>query len=107
MQASPRHQSEINMPPQTMNTDPEENRPPEDSTSKLSATNLIFHYGSFKALHGISMQVYANRVTAFIGPSGCGKSTFLRTLNRMNETIRSSRVEGEILLDGEDIFKLE
>ncbi len=50
------------------------------------------------------MQVYAKKVTAFIGPSGCGKSTFLRTLNRMNETVRHSRVEGEILLDGENIF---
>ena len=53
------------------------------------------------------MQVYANHVTAFIGPSGCGKSTFLRTLNRMNETVRHSRVEGEILLDGENIFDLD
>ena len=53
------------------------------------------------------MQVYDKRVTAFIGPSGCGKSTFLRTLNRMNETVRSSRVQGQILLDGEDIFSLE
>src|SRR5262249_48253546 len=69
--------------------------------AKLRATDLNFYYGSFQALHGISMQVYENRVTAFIGPSGCGKSTFLRTLNRMNETIRTSRVEGEILLDGE------
>ena len=58
---------------------------------KLSATNLNFYYGAFQALHGISMQVYDKRVTAFIGPSGCGKSTFLRTLNRMNETVRSSR----------------
>jgi len=63
--------------------------------------------GSFQALHGISLQVYDKRVTAFIGPSGCGKSTFLRTLNRMYETIRSSRVEGEVLLDGQSIFKLE
>jgi phosphate transport system ATP-binding protein len=107
MQASPRQQSEINMPPQTVNAVPEESRPPGVSASKLSATNLIFHYGAFKALHGISMQVYANRVTAFIGPSGCGKSTFLRTLNRMNETVRHSRVEGEILLDGENIFNLD
>ena len=53
------------------------------------------------------MQVYDKQVTAFIGPSGCGKSTFLRTLNRMNETVRHSRVEGEILLDGENIFELE
>src|SRR5580693_774445 len=72
--------------------------------AKLRATNLNFFYGSFQALHGISMQVYNNRVTAFIGPSGCGKSTFLRTLNRMNETVRGSRVEGQILLDGENIF---
>jgi len=84
-----------------------EPKPTGDAASKLSATNLVFHYGAFKALHGISMQVYANRVTAFIGPSGCGKSTFLRTLNRMNETIRNSRVEGEILLDGENIFNLD
>src|ERR1700742_3004458 len=79
----------------------------ETTAAKLSATNLNFFYGSSQALHGISMQVYSGRVTAFIGPSGCGKSTFLRTLNRMNETVRTSRVEGEILLDGEDIFKLE
>jgi phosphate transport system ATP-binding protein len=107
MQASPRQQSEINMPPQTVNAVPEESRSPGDSASKLSATDLVFHYGAFKALHGINMQVYANRVTAFIGPSGCGKSTFLRTLNRMNETVRHSRVEGEILLDGENIFNLD
>jgi len=107
MQASPRHSTEINMPPQTINAVPEESRSPGDSASKLSATNLVFHYGAFRALHGISMQVYANRVTAFIGPSGCGKSTFLRTLNRMNETVRHSRVEGDILLDGENIFNLD
>jgi phosphate transport system ATP-binding protein len=109
MQAPSRQPStEINMPPQAFApAAPEENRPPGESASKLSATNLVFHYGAFKALHGISMQVYANRVTAFIGPSGCGKSTFLRTLNRMNETIRHSRVEGEILLDGENIFNLD
>jgi phosphate transport system ATP-binding protein len=75
--------------------------------SKLVASNLNFFYGSFQALHGISMQVYDKKVTAFIGPSGCGKSTFLRTLNRMNETVRHSRVEGEILLDGENIFNQE
>jgi phosphate transport system ATP-binding protein len=53
------------------------------------------------------MKIYSGRVTAFIGPSGCGKSTFLRTLNRMNETVRHSRVEGKILLDGEEINQLE
>src|SRR5216684_7871212 len=82
----------------------DEARPAPDSAAKLSARNLNFFYGTFQALRDISMSVYANRVTAFIGPSGCGKSTFLRTLNRMNETVRNSRVEGEILLDGDNIF---
>jgi len=107
MQAPSRQPStEINMPPISANL-PEEIRPVGAAASKLSATNLNFYYGAFQALRGISMQVYANRVTAFIGPSGCGKSTFLRTLNRMNETIRHSRVEGEILLDAENIFNLD
>jgi phosphate transport system ATP-binding protein len=107
MQAPSRQPStEINMPPVSVNM-PEEIRPAGAAASKLSATNLNFFYGAFQALHGISMQVYADRVTAFIGPSGCGKSTFLRTLNRMNETVRHSRVEGEIQLDGEDIFNLD
>jgi phosphate transport system ATP-binding protein len=96
------------MPPQTVNVAiPEENRPTGDSATKLSTANLNFYYGTFQALHDISMQVYANRVTAFIGPSGCGKSTFLRTLNRMYETVRNSRVEGEIRLDGDNIFNLD
>src|SRR5580698_6341240 len=84
-----------------------EQKPLADAPAKLSATSLNFYYGSFQALSGISMQVYEKRVTAFIGPSGCGKSTFLRTLNRMNETVRHSRVEGDILLDGENIFNLD
>ncbi len=74
---------------------------------KLQSRHLDFHYGTFQALHDISLEIYTNRVTAFIGPSGCGKSTFLRTLNRMNETIRHTRVDGEILLDGEDILPME
>jgi phosphate transport system ATP-binding protein len=84
-----------------------EAKPSAGAASKLCAKDLNFYYGGFQALRGISMEVYDKRVTAFIGPSGCGKSTFLRTLNRMNETVRHSRVEGEILLDGENIFKLE
>jgi phosphate transport system ATP-binding protein len=79
----------------------------DSAAAKLHATNLNFFYGAFQALHGISMHVYEKRVTAFIGPSGCGKSTFLRTLNRMNETIRHSRVEGEIRLDNENLFGLD
>ena len=85
----------------------EESKPIADAAAKLSVTNLNFYYGNFQALDGILMKVYANRVTACIGPSGCGKSTFLRTLNRMNETVRNSRVEGDILLDRENIFDLE
>jgi len=77
------------------------------AASKLSASNLNFFYGSFQALQGISMQVYEKRVTAFIGPSGCGKSTFLRTLNRMNEAVGGTRVDGEVLLDGENIHRLD
>ncbi len=80
---------------------------PGATASKLSATDLNFFYGKFQALHGINMHVYDKRVTAFIGPSGCGKSTFLRTLNRMNESVRHSRVEGGIHLDGQDIFALD
>src|SRR5580704_12439898 len=62
-----------------------------DTGHKLSATDLNFYYGNFQALKNISMEIFANQVTAFIGPSGCGKSTFLRTLNRMNETVRHTR----------------
>ena len=74
---------------------------------KLSSSNLTFFYGAFEALHGISLDVHTNKVTAFIGPSGCGKSTFLRTMNRMNETIKGTRVEGKLLLDGEDLLQME
>ena len=81
-----------------------ESRPPGTQAAKLEARNLNFFYGAFQALHGISIAVEKNAVTALIGPSGCGKSTFLRTLNRINETIKNTRVEGEILLDGKSIF---
>ena len=76
-----------------------------DTTLRMQVKNLNFYYGKVHALHNINLDVAANRVTALIGPSGCGKSTLLRTLNRMHETVRSSRIEGEILLDGEDILK--
>src|SRR6516225_6340815 len=74
---------------------------------KLRSTKLNFYYSAFQALHEISLDVHTNKVTAFIGPSGCGKSTFLRTLNRMNETIKGTRVEGEIRLDNENILEME
>lgn len=76
----------------------------DGSSMKIRASDLNFYYGNSQALHGINMQIPAQQVTAFIGPSGCGKSTFLRTLNRMNDTILGTRVEGEIELDGENIY---
>lgn len=75
-----------------------------DNQSIFEITNLNFFYGSKRALIDIDMRIQAQRVTALIGPSGCGKSTFLRCLNRMNDTIPGARVEGQILLDGEDIY---
>ena len=71
---------------------------------RMQVRNLNFYYGKLHALHCINLEVAANRVTALIGPSGCGKSTLIRTFNRMHETVRGTRLEGEILLDGEDIF---
>jgi phosphate transport system ATP-binding protein len=66
-----------------------------------------FYYGAVKALSKVSMDIQPRQVTALIGPSGCGKSTFLRCLNRMNDTIAGTRVEGHVLLDGEDIYAEE
>jgi phosphate transport system ATP-binding protein len=71
---------------------------------KMSARNLDFYYGEFKALHSVNMDIQTNQVTALIGPSGCGKSTYLRCLNRMNDLIDIARVEGELTLDGQDIY---
>ena len=71
---------------------------------KMASNDLDFYYGDFKALHNVSLDFYENEVTALIGPSGCGKSTFLRCLNRMNDLIPISRVEGEVTLDGDDIY---
>ena len=71
---------------------------------KMIATNLDFYYGQTHALKDVTLPIKERRVTAFIGPSGCGKSTFLRTLNRMNDLIEGTRVEGTILLDDEDIY---
>ena len=70
----------------------------------FSVKNLDFYYGPFKALSNINIEIEPRKVTALIGPSGCGKSTFLRCLNRMNDTIADTRVDGEILLDGKDIY---
>ena len=73
-------------------------------TDKMTATHLDFYYGQTHALKDVTLPIKEHRVTAFIGPSGCGKSTFLRTLNRMNDLVEGTRVEGEILLDGENIY---
>jgi phosphate transport system ATP-binding protein len=74
---------------------------------KIAVKNLNFYYGPHKALDDLNIAIPGYQVTAFIGPSGCGKSTFLRCLNRMNETILGTRIEGSILLDGEDIYSPE
>jgi phosphate transport system ATP-binding protein len=71
---------------------------------KMAAKNLNFYYGRFKALQDINLTVNERQVTALIGPSGCGKSTFLRCLNRMNDLIPGTRVEGELTLDGENVY---
>ena len=73
-------------------------------THKISARDVSVFYGAKQAIDHVSIDVDQDNVVAFIGPSGCGKSTFLRTLNRMNDTVPSARVSGEILLDGEDIY---
>ena len=72
--------------------------------NKITISELDFYYGSVRALSKIEMGIRAKQITALIGPSGCGKSTFLRCLNRMNDTIEGTHVEGQILLDGLDIY---
>src|SRR5574340_1621458 len=94
----------ISPPPPAENTDLRRAVTPEH---KLQVSNLNFYYGSKQILHGIDLRIAANRVTALIGPSGCGKSTFLRTLNRMYETVPKARAAGEVLLDGEDVLVME
>jgi phosphate transport system ATP-binding protein len=75
----------------------------QDETTCLEVKDFNLYYGDKQALHGINMRIPKNRVTAFIGPSGCGKSTLLRSFNRMNDLIDSVRMEGHLLLDGEEI----
>ena len=80
---------------------------PVRTPPKLKASGVNFYYGTFQALKDITLQVETHGITALIGPSGCGKSTFLRTLNRINDTVKSARWEGEILLDDQDIRELD
>ena len=72
---------------------------------KFNVEHLDLYYGDFKALKDINLKLPANEITAFIGPSGCGKSTFLKTLNRMNDLVDGVRIDGKVLLDGEDIYE--
>jgi phosphate transport system ATP-binding protein len=83
--------------------------PPAEAASqgKLKAVGLNFFYGNFQALHDINLDVAEKRITALIGPSGCGKSTFLRTLNRINETVKNARYDGQVLLDGQNVLDLD
>jgi phosphate transport system ATP-binding protein len=75
-----------------------------EGAAKFTIRDLDFYYGDFHALTGINIDIRDNAVTAFIGPSGCGKSTFLRCLNRMNDLIPGTKIEGRITLDGQDIY---
>ncbi len=77
---------------------------PENKNKKVEVSHLNFYYGASQALFDINMNIPENKVTAFIGPSGCGKSTFLRTLNRMNDIIDKTRLEGTVLIDGYNIY---
>ena len=72
---------------------------------KISIKNLDLYYDDFKALKDVNLEIETNKITAFIGPSGCGKSTLLKSINRMNDLVEGCRIEGDILLDGQDIFK--
>ncbi len=80
---------------------------PIEFVPKIRVSGLNFYYGSQQILHDIQLTVPSNQVTALIGPSGCGKSTFLRTLNRMYETVRNARAVGEVLLDGDNTLTMD
>ena len=75
-----------------------------ENSTKISVENLNLYYGAHQALKNINMNIEKGKITAFIGPSGCGKSTFLKTLNRMNDLIENVKIDGKVLLDGEDIY---
>jgi phosphate transport system ATP-binding protein len=79
----------------------------KEAPVRFQISHLNFFYGAKQAVFDVNLSIPAKKVTALIGPSGCGKSTFLRTLNRMNETIRHSRVAGDIRLDGQDILQMD
>ena len=76
----------------------------ETMKDKIKIENLDLHYGDFKALKNINLEIKPNEITAFIGPSGCGKSTLLKSLNRMNDLVEGCKITGQVTLDGEDIY---
>ena len=76
----------------------------QENEIKMQVKDLDLYYGDFQALKNISMDLRAKEITAFIGPSGCGKSTLIKTLNRMNDLVEGCRIDGDVLLDGEDIY---
>jgi phosphate transport system ATP-binding protein len=94
----------VTRPPSLSHLAARDARPETAGPVKIEAQGMNFYYGAARALQDISIRVHANVVTAFIGPSGCGKSTFLRALNRMNDIIPDTRVEGRVLIDDRDIY---
>ena len=73
-------------------------------SKRIQAKDVDVYYGKFKAVEGVNIDIAPRTVTAFIGPSGCGKTTFLRAINRMHEVLPGAHVEGQLLLDGEDVY---
>ena len=73
--------------------------------SKISIKDMNLHYGDFHALKDVNLEIEENKITAFIGPSGCGKSTLFKSINRMNDLVEGCKIDGELLLDGQDIYK--
>lgn len=73
--------------------------------SKISIKDMNLHYGDFHALKDVNLEIEENKITAFIGPSGCGKSTLLKSINRMNDLVEGCKIDGKLLLDGQDIYK--
>ncbi|GAC1662865.1 MAG: phosphate ABC transporter ATP-binding protein PstB [Candidatus Acidiferrum sp.] len=102
MHASVRSAVSVNITPPTATPTSRDTQAP--LTMRMTVSKVNFYYGPKQVLFDISMGIAANKVTALIGPSGCGKSTLLRTFNRMHETVRNARLEGEVLLDGQDIL---
>ena len=96
----------VKPPRPAMPTVAPQQHPPETATGpvKIDVQSMNFFYGTKRALEDISLHISPHVVTAFIGPSGCGKSTFIRTLNRMNDVIPGTRVEGKVLIEGADIY---